>query len=323
MIKTFIRSCFVLILSFSLWPELAAAQGFPSRPLKIVVGFAPGGSSDITARAIADLLQKKLGQPVILENRPGAGGLTAAEQVRKSPADGYTLLLVTSAHAVTGAMRRQMSFDPVNDFTWLSTLVTYGMVYGVRADSPYKSLGEFIAAAKAAPKSLSYYSVGTGTAHHLLGEWLNAAAGIELVHVPYRGSAAALADFIAGRVDLMIDTMTFASPQTESGNVRPLAVTSQDRRGVMANVPFSGSTVDGLAYESWLGLVGPKDLPADVAQLLTSAIREAASSPEFAAKMSPLGATAKDSSPADFKSRVESDIERFKIVVKARAIGTE
>jgi tripartite-type tricarboxylate transporter receptor subunit TctC len=321
MIAAVTRSCLALALVIPAARSAAAkAQEFPGRPLRIVVGFAPGGSSDITARAIADLLPNRLGRPVIVENRPGAGGLSAADQVAKSPADGNTLLLVASAHAVTAAMRRELPFDPVNDFTWLSTLVTYGMVYGVRPDSPYTSLRDLIAAAKAAPGSLSYYSVGVGTAHHLLGEWLNAGAGIELVHVPYRGSSQALTDFVAGRVDLMIDTMTFALPQAEAGRLRPLAVTSRHRVGPMVDVAFSGSVIEGLEYESWLGLAAPKNLAPDAAARLAKAVQEAVRSPPFIAKMAALGADAKESTPAEFRSRVEQDIENFKRIVSARSI---
>jgi len=306
------------------WPFAAAAQErYPNRPLKIVVGFAPGGSSDIAARVIAEHLSKKLNQPVIVENKPGGGGMIAADQVAKAAPDGYTLFLVPSGHGVMAAMRASLPFEPVNDFTWLSTLVTYGMVFGVRPDSPHKSLGDVIAASKAAPKSISYYSVGPGTAHHLLGEWLNAAAGIEMVHVPYRGSTPALSDFMSGRVDLMIDTMTFALPQTEGGNVRPLAVTSRDRPERMAGVPFSGTVVEGLEYESWLGLAAPKNLPPDIVELLHRSIAESVASPEFAAKMLTIGAAAKSSTPVDFRARVEREIAQFSKVVASRAIVKE
>jgi tripartite-type tricarboxylate transporter receptor subunit TctC len=322
--RTVSRSWLALAATvLTLWSGALHAQEFPNRPLRIIVGFTPGGSSDITARAIGDVLSKKLGQPVIVENRPGAGGLTATDQVAKAPPDGYTMLLVASNHGILPAMRRQLPFDALDDFTWLSTLVTYGMVYGVRIDSPFRSLGDLIAAAKAAPKSISYYSVGVGTAHHLLGEWLNAAAGIELLHVPYRGSAAALTDFLAGRVDLMIDTMTFALPQTEGGKVRPLAVTSKDRPQAMKDIPSAGSVAEGVEYDSWLGLIAPKGLPPEVLERLSRAIRESVASPEFAAKMTPLGATARVSTPAEFRARVERDIAHFKRVVAARNIAPE
>ena len=301
----------------------AAADQPPGRPLRIVVGFAPGGSTDITARALADPLASRLGQPVIVENRPGAGGLTAADLVAKSAPDGTTLLLVASAHAVTAAMRRELPFDPVDDFTWLSTLVTYSMVYGVRPESPYATLEAVIAAARGAPRSLSYYSVGVGTAHHLLGEWLNAGAGIELVHVPYRGSSQALPDFAAGRVDLMIDTMTFALPQAQAGRMRPLAVTSRNRSGAMADVPLSGSVIAGLEYESWLGLAAPKNLAPDTAARLAAAIREEVRSAAFAARMAGLGAAAQDSTGDEFRARVARDIADFGRVVSARAIARE
>lgn len=322
--STVFRAVLALVVALC-WqlPVASAQERFPSRPLKIVVGFAPGGSSDITARVIAEHLSRKLGQPAIVENKPGGGGLIAADQVAKALPDGYTLFLVPSGHGVMAAMRQNLPFDAVNDFSWLSTLVTYGMVFGVRLDSPYKSLNELIAASKAAPKSLSYYSVGPGTAHHLLGEWLNAAAGIELLHVPYRGSNPALADFLTGRVDLMIDTMTFALPQTEGGKVRPLAVTSRERPGLMADVPFSGSVVDGLEYESWLGLAAPKNLPPDIVELLHRSIVESVASPEFVAKMATIGAIAKSSTPADFRARLEREIAQFSRVVTSRSIARE
>ena len=315
--------CAAAFLVLILAPAPAVLAEPSGRPVRIVVGFSPGGSTDIAARAIADPLAARLGQPVIVENRPGAGGLTAADLVAKSAPDGATLLLVSSAHAVTAAMRRELPFDPLTDFTWLSTLVTYGMVYGVRPDAPYASLRDLIAAARAAPGSLSYYSVGVGTAHHLLGEWLNAGAGVELVHVPYRGSSQALPDFIAGRVDLMIDTMTFALPQARAGKVRPLAVTSRNAPPAMAEVPFSGSVIAGLAYESWLGLAAPKNLAPETAARLAAAIRDEVGNPAFAARMAALGADAHDSTPEGFRERVERDIASFQHVVSARAIARE
>eukprot|EP01031_Cornospumella_fuschlensis_P053608 gene53608-biopygen7937 len=165
-----------------------AQEAYPTHPVKIIVGFAPGGSSDIVARLVAEKLTVRLGKPVVVENKPGAGGFLATSQVLRQPADGYSLLLLASAHSVTAAMRASMPFDPVEDLDWLTTAATYGMVFGVRPDSPYASFVDIIAAAKSKPKTLTYYSVGDGTAHHLLGEWLSAATGTEFIHVPYRGS---------------------------------------------------------------------------------------------------------------------------------------
>ncbi|MBA4790796.1 MAG: hypothetical protein H2042_13935 [Rhizobiales bacterium] len=301
-------------------PPAKAEEAYPNRSVKIVVGFAPGGSSDIVARLVAERLSARLGKPVVVENRPGAGGFTATSQVLRQPADGYTLLLLASAHSVTAAMRASMPFDPVEDIEWLTTAVTYGMVFGVRPDSPYTSFADIIAAAKAKPKTLSYYSVGEGTAHHLLGEWLNAATGAEFLHVPYRGSSGALPDFLGGRVDMMIDTMTFALPQTTAGSVRPLAATSRAVPPEMAKVPFSGDTVPGLVYESWLGLAMRKGAPPEIVEKLRSDITAIILSDDFAREAAKFGANATASTAAEFSGRIKREIAEFNQVIDARGI---
>jgi len=297
-----------------------AQEAYPTHPVKIIVGFAPGGSSDIVARLVAEKLTVRLGKPVVVENKPGAGGFLATSQVLRQPADGYSLLLLASAHSVTAAMRASMPFDPVEDLDWLTTAATYGMVFGVRPDSPYASFVDIIAAAKSKPKTLTYYSVGDGTAHHLLGEWLSAATGTEFIHVPYRGSSAALPDFLAGRVDMMIDTMTFALPQMTAGAMRPLAVTSRKVPPEMAKVPFSGDIVPGLAYESWLGLAMRKGAPPEVVDKLRREITAIVLSDEFAQELAKFGANATASTGAEFADRIRREIKEFNHVVDARGI---
>ncbi|MGF7055766.1 tripartite-type tricarboxylate transporter receptor subunit TctC [Bosea sp. OAE752] len=298
----------------------SSQEAFPSRPLKIVVGFAAGGSSDTVARLLAEKLAVRFGKPVIVENRPGAGGMVATSQLLREPADGYQVLLLASAHSVTAALRTSMPFDPVDDIEWLSTAATYGMAFGVRPDSPYGSLAEIVAAAKARPRTLSYYSVGYGTGHHLLGEWLNAATGAEFTHVPYRGSAAAISDFLGGRVDLMIDTMTFVHPHAAAGKVRTLAVTSRLVPPEMAAVPFSGDVVPGLAYESWLGLAIRKGAPAAIVERWRAEITAVVQSDAFAQDMSRLGANAAASTGPVFAERVRREIAEFSRVIEARGI---
>jgi tripartite-type tricarboxylate transporter receptor subunit TctC len=300
--------------------EGRAADTYPSRPVRIVVGFAPGGSSDTAARLVGERLSKRLGQPVVIENKPGAGGMLATTQVLNEPADGYSLLLLASAHSVAAAMRAKLAFDPVDDLEWISTVSTYGMVIGVRPGSPYGSLAELIAAAKAKPGSINFYSVGFGTGHHLLGEWLNAATGAGLVHVPYRGSTPALADFLGGRVEVMIDTMTFAYPQSLAGAVRPLAVTTRDVPAEMKNVAFSGDVVPGLEYESWLGIAAKKGLPPEIADRLRREVVEIVRSDDFRKQMLALGANATPSTPAEFAGRVKREIAEFNKVIDARNI---
>jgi tripartite-type tricarboxylate transporter receptor subunit TctC len=297
-----------------------AADEYPNRPVRIVVGFAPGGSSDIAARLVGERLSKRLGQPVIIENKPGAGGMLGTMQVLNEPADGHSLLLLASAHSVAAAMRVKLPFDPVDDLEWISTVSTYGMVVGVRPGSPYNSFAELIAAAKAKPGSINFYSVGFGTGHHLLGEWINAATGAGLVHVPYRGSSPALADFLGGRVEVMIDTMTFAYPQYLAGTVRPLAVTTHEVPAEMRNVPYSGDVVPGLEYESWLGIAAKKGIPPKVADRLRREIVSIVKSDDFQKEMRALGANATPSTALEFAGRVKREITEFNKVIDARGI---
>ena len=297
-----------------------AADEYPNRPIRIVVGFAPGGSSDTAARLVGERLSKRLGQPVIIENKPGAGGMLGTTQVLNEAADGYSLLLLASAHSVAAAMRAKLPFDPVDDLEWISTVSTYGMVIGVRPGSPYTSLAELIAAGRAKPGSISFYSVGFGTGHHLLGEWLNAATGAGLLHVPYRGSTPALADFLGGRVDVMIDTMTFAYPQSLAGSVRPLAVTTRDVPAELKTVAFSGDVVPGLEYESWLGIAAKKGIPLKVADRLRQEIVAIVKSDDFAKEMRSLGANATPCTAAEFAGRVKREIAEFNKVIDARGI---
>jgi tripartite-type tricarboxylate transporter receptor subunit TctC len=319
--NAWVRAAVGLVFAFTLSAkEGLAADDYPNRVVRIVVGFAPGGSSDTTARLVGDRLSKRLGQPVIIENKPGAGRMLATTQVLNEPSDGHTLLLLASAHSVAAAMRAKLPFDPVDDLEWISTVSTYSMVVGVRPGSPYNSLAELIAAAKAKPGSVSFYSVGFGTGHHLLGEWINAATGAGLVHVPYRGSTPALADFLGGRVDVMIDTMTFAYPQSLAGSVRPLAVTTREVPAEMNNVAFSGDVVPGLAYESWLGIAAKKGITPKVADRLRQEIMAIVKSDDFQKKMRALGANATPSRAAEFAGRVKREITEFNKVIDARGI---
>jgi len=300
-----------------------AQTDFPNKPVKIIVGFTAGGSTDIVARLVAAKMQASWGQPVIVENKPGAGGAIAAEFVAKSPADGYTILLPPSGHSSSAAMRKSLSYDPVNDFSWISTITTYGMMFAVRPESPIQTVEDLIKAAKANPNKLSYYSVGVGTGHHLIGEWLNAAAGIEINHVPYRGSAAALPDFMGGQVDVMIDTMTFALTQAQTGKAKPLAVTSKQRLAELPNVPVMSEKVPGFVYESWIGLAGPKGLSPAIVQKINAEVAQIVKMPDIQARLKDIGAMPQASTPDEFKTLVATDIETFSKVIKLRNIPQE
>ncbi len=215
----------------------ASADNYPSRPIRLLHGFAAGGAADTLSRIIADGLSKKLGQPIIVEAKPGAGGNIAADAIAKAAPDGYTLGLVTGAHAISAATYKSLAYKPAESFDMISTLVYYALVIAVRNDFPAKSLGDLITIAKEKPGALSFGSVGFGSTHHLAGELLNATAGIEIVHVPYRGDAQSVTALLGGEVPVIVGTPVLLAPQIQSGAIRGLAVTSPARTALLPDVP--------------------------------------------------------------------------------------
>src|SRR5438067_9087256 len=240
-------------LAIALHAGLAAAQAWPAKPLKLVTPFPPGGSADVIARLIGQQLAQKLGQPVLIDNRPGAGGVVGNEYAAKQAPDGHTLLLITGAYPVQAAMLKSLPFDPLADIAMVSMLTTYPFVISVRPDSPFRTLGELIAFARANAGRLNYPSSGVGTVHHLSGELLNAMAGIEMVHVPFRGGASPLTEVLGGRVDLLLEAMTLSIGQIHSGKLRALAVTSRERWQALPEVPTVAETVPGYVVNSFIG----------------------------------------------------------------------
>jgi tripartite-type tricarboxylate transporter receptor subunit TctC len=311
--------------AFASLAPAARAQGepWPSRPIRILVGFAPGGSSDVVARLLAQRIQPLLGQPVVVENRVGAGGLVAAEAVARGPADGYTWLLLPSGHASQAAMLKRMPFDPIDGLAFVGTLTTYPMFVAVAPESPIRTLRDLIERARAAPGKLSFTSVGVGTAHHLIGEWIAAETGADLVHVPYKGSAAAFTDVAGGRVDVMIETATAALPYVRGGKLRAIAVTSDSGRALVQGVQSASETLPGLEYESWLGVAMAPGTPAPVLDRVAQSIRAVLAQPETMQRLEDLGGRASPSSPDAFRTRVQQDIARFRRVVATRNIPQE
>jgi len=301
----------------------SAAEPWPTRPIRLLVGFAPGGSSDVVARLLAQRISPVLGQQVVVENRPGAGGRVAAEAVSRGATDGYTWVLLPSGHASQAAMLRSMPYDPIDGFAWIGTLTVYPMYIAVAADSPIRSLPDLIARARAAPGKLSYTSVGAGTAHHLIGEWINAETGTDLVHVPYKGSAAAFTDVASGRVELMIETATAALPYVRGGRLRALAVTSAPGRSPLPGVPTAAETIPGLEYESWLGVAVAPGTPAPIVARLSAAIGTVLAQPEMVQRLDELGGQVSPGTPEAFRARVRQDIERFNRIVTTRNIPKE
>ena len=303
-------------------PTLAQTE-YPTRPLRMLIGGPPASSADISGRLLASKLSERLGQPIIIENKPGGSGAVAALEVVRAEPDGHTLLITASWHSLAAAVKKSLPYDTLNDFTFVSTFMTYGMLVGVRPDSPFKRLEDLIAYGKTNPGKLTFYSVGPGSAHHLIGEWINSLTGAEMVHVPYKGSPAALIDVIAGRVDVMIDTMTFGLSQVTGGKVRALAITSRDPLPALPGVPPIASALPQLEYESWIGVLGPRNMQRRVVDRIHRGMQEVIAMPDVATRIHDLGAIPHGSSPEDFRNRSEREIARFKTIVAARRIPME
>ncbi len=298
-----------------------AAPWRPDKPIRLLVGFAPGGSSDIVARLIAPKMAEALGQPVVVENRAGAGGALAAEAVAKAAGDGTTWLLAPSGHSTMAAMRKSLPFKAVADFAWTSTVTTYPMVIAVAPGSPIRTMADVVETARKRP--LSFSSVGVGTAHHLLGEWINAEQGLQMLHVPFKGGTAAATEVMAGRVDILIETMTATLPFVQQGQLRAVAVSSAAPVAVLPGVPTISATIPSLQYESWLGVVLPGATPAPIVNTVNAALRGALADPAIAKRLADLGGGAAPSTPEAFKARVEGEVARFNRVVDSRKIERE
>src|SRR3954463_1134364 len=307
-------------LVFLFWCGLTFAQGFPAKPLKLVTPFPPGGSGDVIARLIAQKLSENMGQPVVVDNRAGAGGLTGTDYAAKQPPDGYTLVLITGAYPVQAAMLKQMPFDPLADVAMVSLLTSYPFVISVRTDSPFRSLGDLIAAAKANPGKLNYPSSGIGTVHHLSGELFNALAGTQLTHVPYRGGSAPLTELLGGRADVLFEAMTLSIGQIQAGKLRPLAVTSRERWKALPDTPAAYETLPGYEVNSFIGLGVTGGTPAPILERLNAAVRKALAQPDIHNRLVELGGEPRASSPEEMRSFITSEMEKWKKVVAARSI---
>ncbi len=300
--------------------SLAQAQEFPSKPLKLVTPFPPGGSADVIARLAAQALQENLGQPVVVDNKGGAGGLVGTDYAAKQPADGYTLVLITGAYPVQAAMLKSMPFDPLKDIAMVSMLTSYPFVISVRPDSQFRTLNDLIAYAKANPGKLNFPSSGIGTVHHLSGELLNAMAGIEMTHVPFRGGASPLTEVLSGRVDLLLEAMTLSIGQIRSGKLRPLAVTSRERWKALPDVPAVAETVPGYEVNSFIGLGATGGTPPAIIGRLNAEVRKALQNPTVHKRFVDLGGEPGASTPDAMHEFIAREIAKWKNVIAARKI---
>jgi tripartite-type tricarboxylate transporter receptor subunit TctC len=300
----------------------ASAQAFPNRVIRIIHGFAPGGAADTLSRIMADGLSKQLGQTIIVEAKPGAGGNIGSEAVAKAEPDGYTLGLVTGGHAISGALYNDLRFQPVDSFEMISTIVYYALVIAVRSDYPAKTLGELIAIAKAKPGALSFGSVGFGSTHHLAGELFKISAGIDMVHVPYRGDSQAITALLAGDVPVIVGTSVLVAPQIESGTVRGLAVTSPTRSALLPNVPSAAEAgLKDFDVRTWAGLLAPRGTPPEIVAQLNKAVQTSLADPAIKAKIeTAVGGEARGSTPLEMHDLVASEIVKWRGLIETAKI---
>ncbi|MEN9760254.1 MAG: putative extracytoplasmic binding receptor [Pseudomonadota bacterium] len=302
----------------------AQTAPWPSRPITLLVGNAPGGSNDVFARAIAKRLQEVLGQPVVVENRPAGGGVIANTFVSKAPADGYAFVVVSSTFTTGAASRRNLAYDAVTGFTPIAYLGRGPLLVTVPATSPYRSLGDLLAAAKASPGKLNYASSGYGSINQFATELLAASAGISLTHVPYKGIAPAAADLISGQVEILVASAPSILNQVKAGRVRALAVTSASRSPVAPDLPsLEESGLKESASELWWGILGPPGLADGVVQRMNTEINRILQSAEMREFFLREGAEPATLSPAEFKALVANEVARWRSVAQKAGIVAE
>jgi tripartite-type tricarboxylate transporter receptor subunit TctC len=304
----------------------ARAQGaYPSRPLRLIVGFPPGGGIDFTARTVQPALEAALGQPVIVDYKPGAGGMLAATELTRAAPDGYTLLVAnTGPFAIAPFLQAKAPYDPVRQFTYIGQIAETSYIAATRVDHPARDLRQFVEWAKANAGQASFASGGPGSSTHLNGELLNAVAGIDLLHVPYKGSAPAVTDLIGGQTHLLIDAGTVLLPQIKGGKLKALAVTGARRDAGLPDVPTVRELgLPGLETAGFQGLVGPAGLPREVVERLAAELRKVLALPDVKAKFAGAGAEVQPRGPAAFAAYVRAEAERWQALIARRGIKLE
>lgn len=298
------------------------AQSYPTKPVKMVVPYPPGGPTDVQARVIAQKLGENLGQPVIIDNRGGAGGMLGSDLVAKAAPDGYTLLMGASGpHAVGPLMRKVPLYDPLRDFTALSLVSFSPLMLVVHPSVKATTVTELIALAKAHPGQLNYGSFGNGTMAHFAGELFKSMAGVEIVHVPYKGSAPAVADLLAGQIPMMFDTVITALPHVKSGRLRGIAVTKATRSAAAPDLPtVAEAGLPGFEAVSWIGLMGPAGMQKDVVDRLSNEMVKILRDQGVREKLFTAGAEPVGSSASEFAAHMKAELERWEPVVKAAGL---
>ena len=303
--------------------RIARAQGYPSRPVRIIVGFPAGGTSDVLARLMGQWLSERLGRPFIVENRPGAGGNVGTEAVVLATADGYTLLQAGGQDAVNATLYQNLNFNFIRDMAPVIGIMRVPGALVVHPSVPVATVPEFIAYAKANPGKINFASSGNGSPQHIYGELFKMMAGVDMVHVPYRGSAPALTDLLGGQVQVMFDALPASIEYIKSGKLRPLAVTTAERVDVLANIPPLGDFLPGYEASGWQGLTAPKNTPPEIIDKLNKEVNAALADPKIKVRLMDLGGTVLAGSPTDFGRLIANETEKWAKVIRAVNIKAE
>jgi tripartite-type tricarboxylate transporter receptor subunit TctC len=300
--------------------RIARAQTYPSKPVRIVVGFAAGGVADITARLMGQWLSERLGQQFLVENRPGAGGNIGVEAVARAPADGHTLLLIDASAAVNATLYDKLNFNFIRDIAPVAGIMRNPLIMEVTPSFPTKSVGEFIAYAKAKPGKLNMGSAGIGTPQHMAGELFKVMAGVDMVHVPYRGSGPMLTDLLRGELHVAFDPMLSSIEHVRAGRLRALAVTTATRSAALPDIPTVDEFVRGYESFGWVGVGVPRNTPVDIIGKLNGEINAGLSNSRIRARLADLGSTTLAGSPADFGKLIAEQTDRWAQVIRVANI---
>jgi tripartite-type tricarboxylate transporter receptor subunit TctC len=317
------KMCAVVAAAVLISGAASAQSGFPSRPVHIFVPYAAGGGVDILARTLGEVVSRQWGQGVVVENRPGAGGMVASQALAKSAPDGYTLIVVASGHATNPFLYPKLPYDTFKDFTPISLLASSPNILLVRADSPFKTVADVIAQARLKPGSLSFAHAGNGTSTHLAGELLKNLAKIDLEAIPYKGGAPAINDLLGGQIAMSFNNGPESVGQLEAGTVRALAVTTGTRASFLPDVPSMAETVPGYDTEVWWGLLGPAGMPADLVEKLAHDFVAALNTDTVKQRLAKLGAFPIGSTPQAFDAKIHADYDKWGPIIQAAGMRAD
>ena len=304
-------------------PHVARAQVYPTRPVRLIVPLAPGGATDIVARLMGQWLSERLGQPFIIENRPGAGGNIGTDTVVKARPDGYTILMASTTNAINATLYDKLSFNFIRDIAPVATISRNTLVMAVHPSLPAKTVPEFIAYAKANPRNLNMASPGNGSPNHVSGELFKMMTGVDMVHVPYRSGGPALTDLLGGQMQVMFPAIVSSIEYIRADRLRALAVTAATRSDELPDIPTVAEFVPGYEASNWFGVAAPKATPAETVEKLNEEINAGLADPKIKARLAELGAMVLAGSPADFGKLIAEDTEKWAKVVKSAGIKPE